>query len=236
MVLSIDRIAVDYDGVPAIHDITVRVPEGTIVAVVGSNGSGKTTMLKTAAGLLHPSKGTVTFDGADISRTPAHEMPRMGIALVPEGRKLFGKMSVRRNLDMGAYTRTDRAEIERNLERVFRFFPRLSERLSQQAGTLSGGEMQMLAIGRAMMSNPRLLMLDEPSLGIAPNLVDRIFEVIADLNAKENLTILLVEQNVSEALSLAHFGYVIQTGRTVLSDTGKVLLDSDMVRKAFLGM
>jgi branched-chain amino acid transport system ATP-binding protein len=235
-VLSIDRIAVDYDGVPAIHDITVRVPEGAIVAVVGSNGSGKTTMLKTAVGLLHPSKGTITFEGADISRMPAHEMPKMGIALVPEGRKLFGKMSVRRNLDMGAYTRTDRGEIERNLERVFRFFPRLSERLSQQAGTLSGGEMQMLAIGRAMMSNPRLLMLDEPSLGIAPNLVDRIFEVIADLNAKENLTILLVEQNVSEALSLAHFGYVIQTGRTVLSDTGKVLLDSDMVRKAFLGM
>ncbi len=234
--LSIDRIAVDYDGVPAIHDITVRVPEGAIVAVVGSNGSGKTTMLKTAAGLLHPSKGTITFEGADISRTPAHEMPKMGIALVPEGRKLFGKMSVRRNLDMGAYTRTDRVEIERNLERVFRFFPRLSERLSQKAGTLSGGEMQMLAIGRAMMSNPRLLMLDEPSLGIAPNLMDRIFEVIADLNAKENLTILLVEQNVSEALSLAHFGYVIQTGRTVLSGTGKVLLDSDMVRKAFLGM
>jgi branched-chain amino acid transport system ATP-binding protein len=235
-VLSIDRIAVDYDGVPAIHDITVRVPGGAIVAVVGSNGSGKTTMLKTAAGLLHPSRGTITFEGADISRTPAHEIPKMGIALVPEGRKLFGKMSVRRNLDMGAYTRTDRAEIERNLERVFRFFPRLSERLSQQAGTLSGGEMQMLAIGRAMMSNPRLLMLDEPSLGIAPNLVDRIFEVIADLNAKENLTILLVEQNVSEALSLAHFGYVIRTGRTVLSDTGKALLDSDMVRKAFLGM
>jgi branched-chain amino acid transport system ATP-binding protein len=235
-VLSIDRIAVDYDGVPALHDITVRVPEGAIVAVVGSNGSGKSTMLKTAAGLLHPSRGTITFEGADISRTPAHEIPKMGIALVPEGRKLFGKMSVRRNLDMGAYTRTSRAEIERNLERVFRFFPRLSERLSQQAGTLSGGEMQMLAIGRAMMSNPRLLMLDEPSLGIAPNLVDRIFEVIADLNAKENLTILLVEQNVSEALSLAHFGYVIQTGRTVLSDTGKALLDSPMVRKAFLGM
>lgn len=234
--LSIDGIAVDYDGVPAIHDITVRVPEGAIVAVVGSNGAGKTTMLKTAAGLLHPSKGTITFEGVDISRTAAHEIPKMGIALVPEGRKLFGKMSVRRNLDMGAYTRTDRAEIERNLERVFKFFPRLSERLSQRAGTLSGGEMQMLAIGRAMMSNPRLLMLDEPSLGIAPNLVDRIFEVIADLNAKENLTILLVEQNVSEALSLAHFGYVIQTGRTVLSGTGKELLDSDMVRKAFLGM
>jgi branched-chain amino acid transport system ATP-binding protein len=235
-VLSVDRIAVDYDGVPAIHDITVRVPAGKIVAVVGSNGSGKSTMLKTAAGLLHPSRGTISFEGADISRTPAHEMPKMGIALVPEGRKLFGKMSVRRNLDMGAYTRTDRAEIERNLERVFRFFPRLSERLSQKAGTLSGGEMQMLAIGRAMMSNPRLLMLDEPSLGIAPNLVDRIFEVVADLNAKENLTILLVEQNVSEALSLAHIGYVIQTGRTVLSDTGKSLLDSDTVRKAFLGM
>lgn len=234
--LRIDRIAVDYDGVPAIHEITVRVPEGAIVAVVGSNGAGKTTMLKTVAGLLHPSKGTIAFEGEDISRAPAHEMPKMGIALVPEGRKLFGKMSVRRNLDMGAYTRADRAEIERNLERVFRFFPRLSERLSQRAGTLSGGEMQMLAIGRAMMSNPRLLMLDEPSLGIAPNLVDRIFEAVADLNAKENLTILLVEQNVSEALSLAHFGYVIQTGRTVLSDTGKALLDSDTVRKAFLGM
>ena len=234
--LSIERIAVDYDGVPAIHDITVRVPEGAIVAVVGSNGSGKTTMLKTVAGLLHPSKGTIAFDGKGIHRTPANEVLKMGVALVPEGRKLFGKMSVRRNLDMGAYTRSDRAEIGRNLERVFRFFPRLSERLSQQAGTLSGGEMQMLAIGRAMMSNPRILMLDEPSLGIAPNLVDRIFEVIADLNAKENLTILLVEQNVSEALSLAHSGYVVPTGRTVLFGTGKQLLDSDLVRKAYLGM
>ncbi|HEX2721049.1 MAG TPA: ABC transporter ATP-binding protein, partial [Candidatus Deferrimicrobium sp.] len=193
--LRIDRIAVDYDGVPAIHDVSVHVPQGAIVAVVGSNGSGKTTMLKTVAGLLHPSKGTIAFDGKDIHRTPANEVLKMGVALVPEGRKLFGKMSVRRNLDMGAYTRSDRAEIGRNLERVFRFFPRLSERISQQAGTLSGGEMQMLAIGRAMMSNPRMLMLDEPSLGIAPNLVDRIFEVIADLNAKENLTILLVEQN-----------------------------------------
>jgi branched-chain amino acid transport system ATP-binding protein len=235
-VLRIDRIAVDYDGVPAIHDVSVHVPQGAIVAVVGSNGSGKTTMLKTVAGLLHPSKGTIAFEGKDIHRTPANEVLKMGVALVPEGRKLFGKMSVRRNLDMGAYTRRDRAEIDRNLDRVFRFFPRLSERLSQQAGTLSGGEMQMLAIGRAMMSNPRLLMLDEPSLGIAPNLVDRIFEVIADLNAKENLTILLVEQNVSEALSLAHSGYVVQTGRTVLFGTGKQLLDSDTVRKAYLGM
>ncbi|HEX2710332.1 MAG TPA: ABC transporter ATP-binding protein [Candidatus Deferrimicrobium sp.] len=234
--LRIDRIAVDYDGGPAIHDVSVHVPQGAIVAVVGSNGSGKTTMLKTVAGLLHPSKGTIAFDGKDIHRTPANEVLKMGVALVPEGRKLFGKMSVRRNLDMGAYTRSDRAEIGRNLERVFRFFPRLSERISQQAGTLSGGEMQMLAIGRAMMSNPRMLMLDEPSLGIAPNLVDRIFEVIADLNAKENLTILLVEQNVSEALSLAHSGYVVQTGRTVLFGTGKQLLDSDLVRKAYLGM
>jgi branched-chain amino acid transport system ATP-binding protein len=193
-------------------------------------------MLKTVAGLLHPSKGTIAFDGKDIHRTPANEVLKMGVALVPEGRKLFGKMSVRRNLDMGAYTRNDRGEIDRNLERVFRFFPRLSERLSQQAGTLSGGEMQMLAIGRAMMSNPRMLMLDEPSLGIAPNLVDRIFEVIADLNAKENLTILLVEQNLSEALALAQSGYVVQTGRTVLFGTGKQLLDSDLVRKAYLGM
>lgn len=234
--LRIDRIAVDYDGVPAIHDVSIHVRQGSIVAVVGSNGSGKTTMLKTVAGLLHPSKGTIAFDGKDIHRTPANEVLKMGVALVPEGRKLFGKMSVRRNLDMGAYTRSDRGEIDRNLERVFRFFPRLSERLSQRAGTLSGGEMQMLAIGRAMMSNPRMLMLDEPSLGIAPNLVDRIFEVIADLNATENLTILLVEQNVSEALSLAQSGYVVQTGRIVLSGTGKQLLDSDLVRKAYLGM
>lgn len=234
--LRIERIVVDYDGVPAIHDVSIHVPQGAIVAVVGSNGSGKTTMLKTVAGLLHPSKGTIAFDGKEIHRTPANEVLKMGVALVPEGRKLFGKMSVRRNLDMGAYTRRDRAEIDRNLERVFRFFPRLAERLSQQAGTLSGGEMQMLAIGRAMMSNPRLLMLDEPSLGIAPNLVDRIFEVIADLNVKENLTILLVEQNVSEALSLAHSGYVVQTGRTILFGTGKQLLDSDTVRKAYLGM
>jgi branched-chain amino acid transport system ATP-binding protein len=224
-VLRIERIVVDYDGVPAIHDVSIHVPQGAIVAV-----------LKTVAGLLHPSKGTIAFDGKEIHRTPANEVLKMGVALVPEGRKLFGKMSVRRNLDMGAYTRRDRAEIDRNLERVFRFFPRLAERLSQQAGTLSGGEMQMLAIGRAMMSNPRLLMLDEPSLGIAPNLVDRIFEVIADLNVKENLTILLVEQNVSEALSLAHSGYVVQTGRTVLFGTGKQLLDSDTVRKAYLGM
>jgi len=235
-VLRIERIAVDYGGVPAIHDVSLNVPEGTIVAVGGANGAGKTTLLKTVAGLLHPSRGTITFQGKEIHRTPAHEVLKMGIALVPEGRKLFGKMSVRRNLDMGAYTRTDRAEVERNLERVFRFFPRLKERLSQQAGTLSGGEMQMLAIGRAMMSNPRLLMLDEPSLGIAPNLVDRIFEVITGINAAEKLTILLVEQNVVESLSLAHAGYVIQTGRTVLSGKAKELLDSDMVRKAYLGM
>jgi branched-chain amino acid transport system ATP-binding protein len=235
-VLRVDRIAVAYGGVLAIHEVSLEVPEGAIVAVVGANGAGKTTLLKTVAGLMHPSRGTIAFRGTEIQRRPAHEVLRMGIALVPEGRKLFGKMSVERNLEMGAYTRGDPAEIERNRERVFRFFPRLKERLNQRAGTLSGGEMQMLAIGRAMMSNPTLLMLDEPSLGIAPNLVDRIFEVIAGINASEKLTILLVEQNVSESLSLASSGYVIQTGRTVLSGTGKELLDSDMVRKAYLGM
>lgn len=234
--LRVDRIAVGYGGVPAIHEVSLEVPEGSIVAVVGANGAGKTTLLKTVAGLLHPSRGSIAFRGTVIHQRPAHEVLRMGIALVPEGRKLFGKMSVDRNLEMGAYTRQDPAEIERNRERVFRFFPRLKERLKQRAGTLSGGEMQMLAIGRAMMSNPTLLMLDEPSLGIAPNLVDRIFEVIADINASEKLTILLVEQNVAESLSLASSGYVIQTGRTVLSGTGKELLDSDMVRKAYLGM
>jgi len=235
-VLRVDRIAVEYGKTPAIYEASLDVPDGAIVAVVGGNGAGKTTLLKAVAGLLHPSRGSIAFRGTEIHRRPAHEVLRMGIAMVPEGRKIFGKMSVRRNLEMGAYTREDLAEIERNRERVFRFFPRLKERLKQQAGTLSGGEMQMLAIGRAMMSNPKLLMLDEPSLGIAPNLVDRIFEVIAEINATEKLTILLVEQNVVESLSLASSGYVIQTGRTVLSGTGKELLESDMVRKAYLGM
>ncbi len=234
--LGIDRIAVSYKGVPALHDVSLRVAQGSIVAVVGANGAGKSTMLKTVAGLLHPDRGTIAFEGRPIRQTPPHEILRMGISLVPEGRKLFGKMTVRRNLEMGAYTRRSREEVSRNLDRVFRFFPRLKERLGQRAGTLSGGEMQMLAIGRALMSNPRLLMLDEPSLGIAPNLVDRIFEFIRDINESEGLTILLVEQNVAESLALAHAGYVIQTGRTVLSGTGKKLLDSDMVRKAYLGM
>ncbi len=234
--LGIDRIAVSYNGVPALHDVSLRVAQGSIVAVVGANGAGKSTMLKTVAGLLHPDRGTIAFEGRPIRQTPPHEILRMGISLVPEGRKLFGKMTVRRNLEMGAYTRRSREEVSRNLDRVFRFFPRLKERLGQRAGTLSGGEMQMLAIGRALMSNPRLLMLDEPSLGIAPNLVDRIFEFIRDINESEGLTILLVEQNVAESLALAHAGYVIQTGRTVLSGTGKKLLDSDMVRKAYLGM
>lgn len=234
--LRIDRIAVSYGGVPAIHDISLEVEKGTIVAVVGSNGAGKTTMLKTVAGLLHPDRGTIVFEGKEIHRTPPHEVVRLGISLVPEGRKLFGKMSVRRNLEMGAYTRDSKEEVERNLDRVFRHFPRLKERLHQRAGTLSGGEMQMLAIARAIMSNPKLLMLDEPSLGIAPNLVDRIFEIIRDINRREGLTILLVEQNVMESLTLADKGYVIQTGRTVLRGTGKELLDSEMVRKAYLGM
>lgn len=234
--LRVDGIAVEYGGVPAVHEVSLHVPEGAIVAVVGANGAGKSTLLRTVAGLTHPSRGSIAFQGTEIHRRPPHEVLRMGIALVPEGRKLFGKMTVERNLEMGAYTRVDRDEIERNRERVFRFFPRLAERLRQRAGTLSGGEMQMLAIGRAMMSNPKLLMLDEPSLGIAPNLVDRIFEVIADINARERLTILLVEQNVAESLSLASSGYVIRTGRTVLSGTGRELLESDMVRKAYLGM
>lgn len=234
--LRVDRIAVEYGKTPALHEVSLEVSEGSIVAVIGGNGAGKTTLLKTVSGLLHPSRGTIAYLGKEIQRTPAHEVLQMGIAMVPEGRKIFGKMSVQRNLDMGAFTRTDPVEIGRNLDRVFRFFPRLKERLKQKAGTLSGGEMQMLAIGRAMMSNPRLLMLDEPSLGIAPNLVDRIFEVIAEINASEKLTILLVEQNVAESLSLAHRGYVIQTGRSVLSGTGKELLDSDLVRKAYLGM
>ncbi len=234
--LRIDRIAVSYGGVPAIHDISLQVEQGSIVVVVGANGAGKTTMLKTVAGLLHPDEGTITFEGRPIQRTPAHEVLRMGISLAPEGRRLFGKMSVRRNLEMGAYTRLSREEVSRNFDRVFRFFPRLKERLGQRAGSLSGGEMQMLAIGRALMSNPRLLMLDEPSLGIAPNLVDRIFEFIRDINESDGLTILLVEQNVAESLALAHMGYVVQTGRAVLSGTGKELLDSEVVRKAYLGM
>ncbi len=234
--LRIDGLAVSYAGVPALHDVSLAVPKGAIVAVVGSNGAGKTTMLKTVAGLLHPDRGSIVYEGREISRTPPHEIVRMGISLVPEGRRLFGKMSVDRNLAMGAYARRAAAEVARNRDRVFHYFPRLAERLRQRAGTLSGGEMQMLAIGRALMASPSLLLLDEPSLGIAPKLVDRIFEILGEINRAEGITVLLVEQNVVESLSLAHAGYVIRTGRTVLHGTGKDLLDSETVRKAYLGM
>jgi branched-chain amino acid transport system ATP-binding protein len=233
--LTVDGVEVGYDGVPALHGVSFEVRRGEIVTIVGSNGAGKTTILKTISGLLRPTAGTVTFQDRRLDRLESHRVVGLGIAHVPEGRRLFARLTVMQNLVLGAYTRKSPAERAATLERVFSLFPILRERRSQLAGTLSGGEQQMLAIGRGLMARPTLLMLDEPSLGIAPRLVDEIFASLARIKA-EGATILLVEQNVVEALQLADRGYVLQTGRVVLSGTGRELERSDLVRRAYLGM
>ncbi len=208
---------------------------GEIVALIGSNGAGKTTTLRTISGLLHPAAGTIEFDGKDITSTPAHEIVRRGICQSPEGRRLFARMQVIDNLRMGAYTRNDTVGISEDLTRVYDLFPRLKERSTQFAGTLSGGEQQMLAIGRALMSGPKVLMLDEPSLGLAPILVEVIFTIVRQINA-QGIPILLVEQNAHKALEVAHRGYVLETGSIVKEGTGAELLRSPDVRRAYLGM
>ena len=208
---------------------------GEIVALIGSNGAGKTTTLRTISGLLHPAAGTIEFDGKDITSTPAHEIVRRGICQSPEGRRLFARMQVIDNLRMGAYTRNDTVGISEDLTRVYDLFPRLKERSTQFAGTLSGGEQQMLAIGRALMSRPKVLMLDEPSLGLAPILVEVIFTIVRQINA-QGIPILLVEQNAHKALEVAHRGYVLETGSIVKEGTGAELLRSPDVRRAYLGM
>lgn len=231
-ILKIDDINVYYGSIHAIKGISLEVNQGEIVTLIGANGAGKTTTLHTISGLLRSRSGSIQFCGNDISKTPAHKLVQMGLAHVPEGRRIFLQMTVQENLDMGAFIRKDDSNAD--MDRVFQLFPRLKERRKQVAGTLSGGEQQMLAMGRALMSQPKLLMLDEPSMGLAPILVDQIFDIIKDLHAA-GTTILLVEQNAQAALAIADRAYVLETGRITLSGTGAELAKSDEVRKAYLG-
>ena len=233
--LEVDNIHTYYGNIHALKGISITVEEGEIVTLIGANGAGKTTTLWTINGLLKPRQGKVFLEGEDLTGYKAHEIVYKGVALVPEGRRIFAKLTVAENLDMGAYHRSDRAGIARDLERVFTLFPRLKERRSQVAGTLSGGEQQMLTTARALMAQPRLLLMDEPSMGLAPVLVENVFETIQGIN-RDGTTILLVEQNAFMALQVADRGYVLQTGEIVLSDTAEGLRQNAMVQKAYLGM
>jgi branched-chain amino acid transport system ATP-binding protein len=233
--LEIAQIDVFYGRVQALRGVSLSVAGGEIVALIGSNGAGKTTTLRTISGLMHPTDGRITFDGRDLTHTKAHQIVRAGICQSPEGRRLFPRMIVYDNLMMGTYARKERSGIEGDVARVYDLFPRLKERSKQLAGTLSGGEQQMLAIGRALMAHPKLLMLDEPSLGLAPILVEVIFKVCTDINA-QGTPILLVEQNASKALEIAHRAYVLETGSIVQTGTGQELLSSPDVQRAYLGM
>jgi branched-chain amino acid transport system ATP-binding protein len=232
--LDVRGLEVGYGGIAAVRGIDFEVAQGELVALIGANGAGKTTTLKALAGMIAPSAGSVHFDGKSITRTPSHKLIREGVALVPEGRGVFTRLTVEENLAMGAYIRDDRAGVRTDLERMFGLFPRLKERRAQVAGTLSGGEQQMLAIGRALMSRPRLLLLDEPSMGLAPLMVQKIFEVIRGVSA-EGVTILLVEQNARLALEVASRGYVMESGEITLADGSAALLASPQVRQAYLG-
>jgi branched-chain amino acid transport system ATP-binding protein len=230
--LQVEGVEVFYGRTHALHGIDIEVNEGEIVALLGANGAGKTTTLRTISGLMTPVSGSITFEGKAIEGLPAHEVVALGIGHVPEGRHIFSRMSVSENLDMGAYGR--RGDFRADLERVFTLFPVLKERRSQQGGTLSGGEQQMLAIGRALMGKPRLLLLDEPSMGLAPMIVTRIFQILREINA-QGTTVLLVEQNAAQALRLAGRGYVLETGAIAISDSADALLADNRVRSAYLG-
>lgn len=232
--LKIDNIDVYYGAIHALKGISLEVNEGEIVTLIGANGAGKSTTLRTISGLLKPKTGSITFLGQSIAGVRAHEIVKKGISQVPEGRRVFAEMTVMENLDLGAFVRKDKAGIQQDLKHVFELFPRLEERKNQSAGTLSGGEQQMLAMGRALMSRPKLLMLDEPSMGLAPILVQQIFNIILELH-EHGTTILLVEQNARMALSIATRGYVLETGNIVLQGTGQELLESPAVKKAYLG-
>ena len=233
-ILDVDNIHTYYGNIHALKGITISVEAGEVVTLIGSNGAGKSTTLKTISGIMKPRTGTVSFKEKRIDMLPPNEVVQLGIAQSPEGRRIFSRMTVLENLEMGAYARTDKAQVRADMERVFELFPRLKERTTQKGGTMSGGEQQMLAIGRALMSDPKVLLLDEPSMGLSPILVETIFNVIRDIN-KQGTTILLVEQNALLALQVANRGYVIETGQIVLEDTGANLLKSDEVRKAYLG-
>jgi branched-chain amino acid transport system ATP-binding protein len=232
--LEIENMHSYYGHIHALQGVSLTVEEGEVVTLIGSNGAGKTTTLRSIHGILPPREGKVIFDGEEIQGTPAHDMIGKGIAQSPEGRKIFFRMTVLENLEMGAYHRNDRSEIRQDMDRVFDLFPRLKERTKQEAGTMSGGEQQMLAIGRALMSRPKLLLLDEPSMGLAPVLVERIFEIIREIN-NQGTTILLVEQNANVALEIATRGYVLETGKIVNSAPAEKLREDPKVREAYLG-
>lgn len=233
--LEIKDLVVSYGTIAALHGISLKVEKGTIVTLIGANGAGKSTTLRAISGLVKTKSGTITFDGGDITHLPAHKIVAKGLAQSPEGRMVFGNLTVKENLRLGAYLRHDKAGIAKDLDYVYGLFPRLREREKQDAGTLSGGEQQMLAIARALMSKPSCLMLDEPSLGIAPLLVAKIFETIAEINRTLGLTILLVEQNANLALEVSHRGYVLETGKIILEDEAKALRENPAIRAAYLG-
>lgn len=234
-ILEVNEIHSYYGNIHALKGISLKVEKGEIVSLIGGNGAGKTTTLRSISGLLKPRQGNITFEGEEISHIPAHDLVFKGISMVPEGRGVFARLTVAENLDMGAFSRNDKVAIQQDLERVFTLFPRLKERSKQVAGTLSGGEQQMLATGRALMAHPRLLLMDEPSMGLAPILVEGIFDTIKEIN-KEGTTVLLVEQNATMALGVANRGYVLQTGEIVLQDTAANLQTNAMVQKAYLGI
>ncbi len=233
--LEVKNLSVSYGAITALHGISLSVKQGDIVTLIGGNGAGKTTTLRAISGLQTAAAGEVIYEGRDITRLPAHEIVKLGLAHVPEGRMVFANLTVLENLQMGAYLRSDRAGIATDMNYVFSIFPRLKERERQISGTLSGGEQQMLAIGRALMSKPRFLMLDEPSLGIAPLLVKTIFEKVVEINRQQGITILLVEQNANLALEVSRFGYVLETGRVILQDNSAQLRTNPQVKSAYLG-
>jgi branched-chain amino acid transport system ATP-binding protein len=233
-ILEVSDVHSYYGNIHALNGISLSVEKGEIVTLIGGNGAGKTTTLRSIVGLITPRQGRIVLDGEDLAGKKPHEIAAKGVAMVPEGRGIFARLTVNENLDMGAYTRRDRSGIQQDLERVFTTFPRLKERRTQVGGTLSGGEQQMLAIGRALMARPRLILLDEPSMGLAPLLVESIFETIKTIN-QEGTTVLLVEQNALMALTIASRGYVVQTGQIVLQDDAAKLRENEMVRKAYLG-
>lgn len=232
--LKVDNLSVHYGVIQAVKDVSFEVNEGEVVTLIGANGAGKTSILRTISGLVRPSAGKIKFLGQEIQKEPARQIVANGLSQVPEGRHVFPGLTVLENLELGAFLRNDREENQKNLKKVFDRFPRLEERKMQDAATLSGGEQQMLAMGRALMSQPKLLLLDEPSMGLAPIFIQEIFDIIQDIQ-KQGTTVLLIEQNANKALAIADRGYVLETGKVVLSGTGKELLESEEVRKAYLG-
>jgi branched-chain amino acid transport system ATP-binding protein len=233
--LQVRNLKVSYDGVLAISKVDINVGKGKIIALVGGNGNGKSTTLRAIAGLNSADAGQITFDGKEIGNLPAHKRVGLGLSLVPEGRRIFGRLTVQRNLELGAYTRRDTHEVQESRENIYRLFPIIKDRRNQLAGTMSGGEQQMLAIGRGLMAKPKMLLLDEPSWGIAPKFVTKVLDTIQLVN-EEGVSVLLVEQNLHKALAIAHYGYVIQTGRIVMQGAGQDLLNNDDIKKAYLGL